>query len=202
MASAGAVQVLPDVDTGVALIMVDDAGENTILVVIGANERLQAERVRASLDGLGGLPGALLVNFEIPGAAVQAAISWGRAHGVPVVVDAGPVRDYGPEVWAEADVLSPNAAETEHLTGLNADDLASARQAAERIRALGPRAVALLRTGLSAARRCRRATVASLLRDAGGHHRRGRCLVGRANAGAGAGLCSTTPRDWPTPVAL
>lgn len=139
----GAVQVLPDVDTGVALIMVDDAGENTILVVIGANERLQAERVRASLDGLGGLPGALLVNFEIPGAAVQAAISWGRAHGVPVVVDAGPVRDYGPEVWAEADVLSPNAAETEHLTGLSADDPASARQAAERIRALGPRAVAL-----------------------------------------------------------
>jgi len=140
---ARGVHILADAETGVALIIVDDAGENTILVVIGANERLHPSQVRASLEGLSPPPAALLVNFEIPGEAAQAAIAWGRERGLPVVVDAGPVRDYGPEVWRAADVLSPNAAETAHLSGLPADDLPTARIAAAQLRALGPRAIAL-----------------------------------------------------------
>jgi ribokinase len=140
---AGGVHVLPDAATGVALIMVDDAGENTILVVIGANERLEASQVRASLEALSPPPDALLVNFEIPGAAAQAAIAWGRERDLPVIVDAGPVRDYGPDVWGAADILSPNVAETAHLSGLPVTDLPTARAAAARLRAQGPRAVAL-----------------------------------------------------------
>jgi len=138
-----AVQVLAHRGTGVALIMVDDAGENTILVVIGANQELHAERVQQGLDGMAAHPEALLVNFEVPADAVTATIAWGRAHAIPVVVDAGPIRDYGPDIWAQADVLSPNASETAHLTGLAVDGLASARLAAERLKVLGPRAVAL-----------------------------------------------------------
>ncbi len=138
-----AIQALPDADTGVALILVDDAGENTILVIIGANERLVAAQVTAGLDALAAPPDRLLVNFEIPADAVRAALDWGRAHGVPVVVDAGPIRDYGPDVWAGADVLSPNAAEAEHLSGIAPSDDVRALAAARRLRADGPRAVAL-----------------------------------------------------------
>jgi len=138
------VQALPDAATGVALIMVDDAGENTILVMIGANDRLLAAQVSTGLDALLATPPAvLLINFEIPAEAVRAAVAWGRGRGVPVVVDAGPIRDYGADVWGEADVISPNAAETAHLTGVSAADLPSALTAAKRLRAEGPRAVAL-----------------------------------------------------------
>lgn len=138
-----AVSMLPGVDTGVALIMVDDEGENTILVVIGANNHLTAERVEASLAPHWGTLDAVLVNFEIPAAAVAAAIRAGRAHAVPVVVDAGPPRAFGPEVWGDATVLLPNEIEAETLTGCTITDDAAAVEAVLALRARGPEAVVL-----------------------------------------------------------
>lgn len=135
--------VLPDADTGVALIMVDDGGENTILVVNGANDRLTPEHVSRALEPMWADLRAILVNFEIPEAAVAAAVRVGVAHGVPVIVDAGPPRKYAPETWRGAAVLSPNEEEARTLLGYPVDDADSALRAARDLLATGPQAVVL-----------------------------------------------------------
>ncbi len=135
--------ILPDAATGVALIMVDDGGENTILVVNGANDRLTPEQVRRALDPLWGDLNAVLVNFEVPEGAVAEAVRLALAHSVPVIVDAGPPRHYSPETWRGATILTPNEIEAETLLGYPIADEASARRAARDLLETGPGAVVL-----------------------------------------------------------
>ena len=114
-------------------------------MVIGANAELTPERVEAVLaphwDRLEGL----VVSFEIPEACVAATVRLARAHDLPVVVDAGPPRRYGPETWGGATVLSPNELEAGELLGYAVSDDASAESAARYLLARGPEAVVLKR---------------------------------------------------------
>ena len=129
--------------TGVAIIMVDDQGENTILVAIGANVGLSVEFVLGALGSHWASLDAILVNFEIPEAVVGAVIAEASSHGIPVIVDAGPPRKYGPEVWRQATVISPNMLEAGELVGYAVADDRAATRAAREILARGPEAVVI-----------------------------------------------------------
>lgn len=142
VSTSGITRVL-DTPTGVALIMVDDEGENTILVVIGANALLTAEMVDTALEPHWGRLDALAVSFEIPEPCVATAVRGARSHDVPVIVDAGPPREYGPDTWGNATILSPNALEAATLVGYPIDDDASARRAARELLLAGPDAIVL-----------------------------------------------------------
>jgi ribokinase len=139
------VGVDPQAATAVAFIMVDAQGENTILVVNGANDRLSAEMVERALESHQGTLGAILVDFEVPEAAVAAGVRWGRDNGVPVIVDAGPPRPYAQATWQDCTILSPNELETATMVGYPVDDDATAVQAARQLLAAGPQAVVLKR---------------------------------------------------------
>ncbi|NLS77440.1 MAG: ribokinase [Chloroflexi bacterium] len=136
-----AVVIDPERHTGIAIIMVDDQRENTILVAIGANAGLDAAYVEQALAARWSSLDAVLVNFEIPEEVVRTVIEGARQHHVPAVVDAGPPRHYGPETWRHATVLSPNMLEASYLVGYPVEDEAAARRAAADILALGPQAV-------------------------------------------------------------
>lgn len=104
----GGVVRIPDVSTGTALIMVDAAGENQIVVASGANGRLAPEHVR--IDGAD----AVLVQFEIPPSTVDAVV--GEETGL-VVVNAAPARALSPIVRSRTDVLIVNRGEFEEVRG-------------------------------------------------------------------------------------
>ena len=140
-----AVGIDPEAQTGAAVVMVDDEGENTILVIIGANDRLRSEHVEVGLAPHWDRLDALLVNFEVPEATVAAAIHAAHAHGIPVIVDAGPPRPFGPEIWGKAMVISPNALEAATLVGHPAESNAQVEDAAQELLAAGPQAVVLKR---------------------------------------------------------
>lgn len=137
------VSVDESAQTGTALIMVDDEGENTILVVIGANDTLDAETALGALAPHWDSLGAVLVNFEIPTEVVQQVIDAAHHHGVPVVVDAGPPRDHPDSVWRHATILSPNMLETGYLVGYEVADEATALRAARELIQQGPKAVVI-----------------------------------------------------------
>lgn len=116
--------------SGVAIITVDDAGENQIIIIPGANGRVNQEDVER-LSYL--LPGAtaLLLQFEIPMSAVVAAAQIAREAGVTVILDPGPVHpDVPDKLYPLIDIITPNEVEAGQLVGFLVDGEESAKKAA------------------------------------------------------------------------
>jgi ribokinase len=141
------VKIDPNEPTGIAVIMVDDQGENTILVVIGANAALTPDDAREALRSWWERLDAIQINFEIPESVVAAVIEEANRKGVPVVLDAGPPRLYGKETWSRANIVSPNRLETESLVGRPIESEDDLIEAAREILASGPDAVVVKRGG-------------------------------------------------------
>ena len=132
----------PDRPTGVALILVDAHGENSITVALGANEALLPDDVERAADRIRAAD-AVVMQLEVPLAAVEQAAAIARAAGVPVILDPAPAPDGGlPEaLLRNVTCLKPNESEAERLTGISVSDLASAERAARALQELGPRTV-------------------------------------------------------------
>jgi ribokinase len=96
--------------TGRALIVVDDSGENSIVVVPGANAT-----VTAPSDV--GAARVVLCQLEVPIAAVAAALAAGRAAGATTILNPAPAAPLPAGVLAACDVLIPNEHEVELLGG-------------------------------------------------------------------------------------
>jgi ribokinase len=130
-----------DVATGVAVITVDGAGMNQIIVIPGANGALtpqEVERARATIEAAH----VLVCQLEIPLTANLAAMRLARAAGVPILFNPAPVDpDLPDELFALCDILCPNEHEAQLLTGLPVRDLAEAEAAARRLLGRGPRHV-------------------------------------------------------------
>jgi ribokinase len=118
-----------DRPTGVALIVVDAAGQNQIAVAPGANAAVDAAMVDRALEELAPGPAdVVLVSREILAAAVRAALGGGRSRGATTILNPAPADDLDAGVRRLADVLTPNETELEMISGT-----ASPAQAAERL---------------------------------------------------------------------
>ncbi len=132
----------PEEPTGVALITVDDAGRNTIIVASGANWQVTPADVDAAEAAITGAD-VLLLQLELPLESVMRAAQIAKAHGVRVVLNPAPARPLPPELLALVDILIPNEPETALLSGLPVEDEAQAHAAAARLLELGVGAVIL-----------------------------------------------------------
>ncbi len=110
------VQLDKKASTGLAAIIVEENGDNRIVVYPGANERLSPADVE---DAMTTLPDGVLLQFEIPEKAVIAATHFAYEKRIPVFVDAGPAyAGYPLDQLAPLEVISPNESETYALTGI------------------------------------------------------------------------------------
>lgn len=112
------VTVLDGVATGVALIVVDDRGENQIAVGAGANAAVTADQVRDALRDALPTAGCVLVSTEIPAAAVAAAVEAAAVAGVRCVLNPAPVIPVVAELLAHGPLLTPNSSEIRDLVAL------------------------------------------------------------------------------------
>lgn len=120
----GRLAVLPGVGTGRAVVIVDDHGENAIVIAAEANGLLDAARVEAAVAALA-VPGAVVLsNLEIPAEAVEAAAAAAAAHGLRFVLDPAPARPLGDALIPPGAVLVPNEHELEQLGATAAELLA------------------------------------------------------------------------------
>jgi ribokinase len=126
----------PEAATGVALIVVDDAGQNSIVVASGANMRLSLADVEAAEAAIAAAD-ALLLQLESPLETVTRAAKVARAHGVKVILNPAPARSLPGALLSLVDVLIPNESETALLTGMPVGDQAEAEAAATALRGLG-----------------------------------------------------------------
>lgn len=132
------IQKDPKLATGVALIMVDSTGDNSISVASGANFALTPEDVDRAADAI---KDAKMVVFQLesPLDAIQRAAELAKASGVPVLLDPAPApsEPLPQEILECVTVVKPNETEAARLTGIEVVDEATARQAAEKLLELG-----------------------------------------------------------------
>ncbi len=124
--------------TGVALIVVDDNGENSIVVSSGANMRLSPADVEAA-EAVIAAADLLILQLEVPLESVVRSAELARAHGARVVLNPAPARPLPARLLSLVDVLVPNESEAALLAGLPVGTQIEAESAAE----------ALLRSGVS-----------------------------------------------------
>jgi ribokinase len=122
------------VASGVALIVVDDRGENRISYVPGATLTVTAETAVAAFDRA--RPLVVLSTIELPNDALKPMFIAARSAGAKVVVNATPEPASGKELLPLADVLIVN--ETEALELLGESRGSDWTVVSERLRALGP----------------------------------------------------------------
>ena len=126
----------PAAPSGVALIFVDDAGENCIAVAPGANAGLTPEDVEAAEELITGAA-VVVMQLETPIEAVERAASLAREHGVRVILNPAPARPLSDELLGNVSILTPNESEAELLTGIRVEDDAGAEEAARALVARG-----------------------------------------------------------------
>ncbi|MFC1547232.1 ribokinase [Candidatus Neomarinimicrobiota bacterium] len=122
--------------SGVALIFVDQGGENSIGVASGANVQLSIEDVAAARTELEAAK-VLLLQLETPIETVQYAARTANEMGVKVILNPAPARDLDDELLGNISVLTPNETEAELLSGVSITDDATAREAAARLKQRG-----------------------------------------------------------------
>ena len=116
--------------TGVALIVVDDNGENSIVVSSGANMRLSPADVEAAEAAISAAA-LLILQLEVPLDTVIRSAELARAHGVQVVLNPAPARPLPAELLSMVDVLVPNESEAAFLTGLPTGTQSEAAEAVQ-----------------------------------------------------------------------
>lgn len=117
--------------TGVALIFVNQDGENVIGIHAGANSALTPQRVEHHAP-LIAEASALLMQLESPVESVLAAARIAHQHNTRVILNPAPACELSDELLGLVDMITPNETEAEKLTGIHVateDDAASAAQA-------------------------------------------------------------------------
>jgi ribokinase len=160
--------------TGAALIMLDAAGENMIVVAAGANTLLSPDDVDKARDAVTEAD-VVLVQLEIPMETVEHAIRLAHEAGVTALLNPAPGREIHPDLLAMCDVVTPNETETQIITGLTVRDASDAEAAAKR----------LLQQGVGAAVVTLGASGALVVTAAGVEHMPGRRVEVVDTTGAG-----------------
>ena len=137
---AGHVMVTKGVSSGVAPIFVDDSGENRILVVKGANDRLTPADVDAA-SGLLQSADCIVLQLEVPIETVYHTLRFGRAHGVRTILNPAPGQPLDLAELAQADYVIPNETEAEAIGGMPVHNVPEARTCAESLVGRGLRRV-------------------------------------------------------------
>jgi len=114
--------------TGLAVIVLEDDGQNRIIVYPEANMALTTDDIdkvfERHFDGM-------IIQFEVPEDVVVHACKRAKEKEIPFIVDAGPAQDFPIEKIAEAEIFSPNETETYAMCGVKVTDIATAKAASQ-----------------------------------------------------------------------
>lgn len=126
--------IIRDTETpsGVALIFVDELGENIIVVAPGSNSKLIPEDVKRAEPVLESAA-VILLQLEISMETVKYTASVAKSYGVPVILNPAPATKLSPEFLTNITYLTPNETEASLLTGIDVKDATTAEKAGKQL---------------------------------------------------------------------
>lgn len=136
------VRSLADCPSGLAVITVDRRGQNSIVVVPGANGLLDLAALDAVTDRMEQCD-AVLLQLEIPLPTVLAATRLARQAGTRIILDPAPSPVAAPDELFQVDLICPNESEAEAITGRKVGCTAGAEEAAKDLHSRGATNVAI-----------------------------------------------------------
>jgi ribokinase len=114
---ASQVRIVPGASSGVAPIFVESNGQNRIIVVKGANDRLlpaDVDAARAVLEAAD----CIVLQFEIPLETVFHTVRFARQRGIRCIVNPAPAQPFDLAALAGVDYFVPNESEAETISGM------------------------------------------------------------------------------------
>ena len=133
-----------DASSGTALIFTDPAGQNSIVIIPGANGCLLPVDV-ARFESLINSAGIILLQLEVPLQTVIYVAEMGYRKNIPVMLDPAPARELPPKLLLQLAWLTPNEVEAAVLCGHPGEGLGPEQvpQCAEELLSRGPRHVVI-----------------------------------------------------------
>ena len=119
-----------EVGTGVASILIDADGDNSIVLVPQANMHLTVADIERASESIAAAD-VLLLQLEVPIAASQRAAEIAKSNGATVVLNPAPAQELPDDFLAQVDILTPNEVETESLSGVRVSTTTDAERAAK-----------------------------------------------------------------------
>ncbi|XP_072165951.1 ribokinase-like [Diadema setosum] len=136
-------KVAPDSATGVAPITVADNGQNSIVIVSGANFLVTETEVEQAISQMSSAK-VLVCQLEIRPEITLAALKAAKAKGITTILNPAPgVAGLGDEFYSNADFFCPNESEAEVLTGLPVTTVDEAKTASVALLQKGCKAVVI-----------------------------------------------------------
>lgn len=115
--------------TGVASIVLEESGENRIIVVSGANIDLTVEDIQA-LESVISQAEMVVIQLEMDLAMSEQAVAIAHRHGIPVILNPAPARKLKDDMLSQVTYLTPNETEAGILSGMTVDSVEAAEEAA------------------------------------------------------------------------
>jgi len=132
----------PERNTGLGFIVLDAAGDNFIILDLGANALFApahvdraAERIRESQ--------VVIAQLEIPLATALHGLSLGHRAGAISILNPAPAAPVPPEAFADIDIVTPNHGELRILLGRRPDDPVDSKDLCAELLRLGVRTIVL-----------------------------------------------------------
>lgn len=133
---ASHVRIVPGASSGVAPIFVESNGQNRIIVVKGANDRLSPTDVDAARPVLEAAD-CIVLQFEIPLETVFHTVRFAKERGIRCIVNPAPAQPFDVAALVGVDYFVPNETEAQTITGLQVQSLADAKACATYLVAQG-----------------------------------------------------------------
>lgn len=124
------------VGTGSAFILLDEEGQNSILVYGGSNQQIKPAEVTA-VEAEIAKADFLITQFETPQAATLTAFTLAKQHGVTTILNPAPAAKIDPAILKVTDLVVPNETESAVLTGIEVTDVPSMDANAVKFREMG-----------------------------------------------------------------
>lgn len=126
------------VGTGSAAILLDEDGQNSILVYGGANQQLSVDDVAAAQQQIAAAD-FVIAQFETPQEATLKAFQIAKANGVKTILNPAPAQEIDPALLKLTDLIIPNETESASLTGIIITDETSMLMSAAKYAQMGVR---------------------------------------------------------------
>jgi len=133
--------------SGVALITVDEHGENSIVVAPGSNGTLSSDDIKDEVFETD-ISDLFLMQLEIPVSTVEFVAKKASDNGNRVILNPAPARKLSDELLSSLFLITPNETEAEILSGIKVTDVVTAEKAASALRKKGVKNV-IIRLGAS-----------------------------------------------------